>query len=196
MQVAVTIRRGTTRRPRSRDPSPPHSANCVLNDGTAPGADPFCRRPPGRIVGPMVSSHNSAMCPVAISRTHPAMPDYKEVAEIERLFVELIRSARTTIYAESQYFASRVIALAIAERLEDAGGPEIVIINPLTAKGWIEPMVMDTARGRFVEALRRRDCNDRFRIYHPLHQKWGAHLCPCEDHGGRQPDFADRILRT
>jgi phosphatidylserine/phosphatidylglycerophosphate/cardiolipin synthase-like enzyme len=104
---------------------------------------------------------------VGIARTRPKMPGCREVREIEELFVSQIRAAKTSIYAESQYFASRRIAEAIAARLAEKNGPEIVIINPLTAEGWLEPVAMDTARARLVAALKDRDTYDRFRIYIP-----------------------------
>jgi phosphatidylserine/phosphatidylglycerophosphate/cardiolipin synthase-like enzyme len=105
--------------------------------------------------------------PVGIARTRPEMPECPEVREIEALFIAQIKGARTSIYAESQYFASRKIAEAIARRLLETDGPEIVIINPLTAHGWLEPIAMDTARARLVAALRRHDTHGRLRIYHP-----------------------------
>ncbi|MDO6415597.1 phospholipase D-like domain-containing protein [Sphingomonas sp. BIUV-7] len=105
---------------------------------------------------------------VGIARTRPDMPDCPEVREIEALFVAQIAAAKTSIYAESQYFASRKIAEAIAARLGEADGPEIVIVNPLTAQGWLEPLAMDTARARLIAALQKRDTGGRFRIYHPF----------------------------
>lgn len=105
---------------------------------------------------------------VAISRTDPAMPGVDPAHEIEALYLDMIASARRFIYAESQYFASRRIAEAIAKRLREQDGPEIVLVNPLSAHGWLEPIAMDTARARLVEALRRVDHQRRFRIYHPF----------------------------
>ncbi len=104
---------------------------------------------------------------VAISRTIPEMPDQQPVLEIEALYLELIRRARRFIYAESQYFASRRIAEAIAARLAEPDPPEIVLVNPLTAEGWLEPIAMDSARARLYEALHAADLHGRFRIYHP-----------------------------
>ncbi len=104
---------------------------------------------------------------LAIARTRPKMPDAPPIHEIEQADIDLIRAARQSIYAESQYFASRRIAQAIAERLMEADGPDIVIINPKSAKGWLEPLAMDTARARLMEALRRLDRHGRLRIYHP-----------------------------
>lgn len=104
---------------------------------------------------------------VAISRSSPLMDDCPPVREIEALYLEQIANARRHIYAESQYFASRRIAEAIARRLDEPDGPEIVLINPRTADGWLEPIAMDSARARLFEALHRRDAHGRFRIYHP-----------------------------
>ncbi|MFN3276561.1 MAG: phospholipase D-like domain-containing protein [Paracoccus sp. (in: a-proteobacteria)] len=105
---------------------------------------------------------------LAIARTRPAMPGTEPIHEVEQLYLDLIARARRFIYAESQYFASRRIAQAIARRLTEPDPPEIVIVNPVSAQGWLEPLAMDTARARLVEALRRLDHKDRFRMYHPV----------------------------
>ncbi|MDP1026584.1 phospholipase D-like domain-containing protein [Sphingomonas sp. KR1UV-12] len=104
---------------------------------------------------------------VGIARTLPEMPDQPGVHESEALFLAQIAAARESLYIESQYFASRRIAEAIARRLDAADGPEIVIINPVTAQGWLEPLAMDTARARLMTALRQRDQHGRLRMYHP-----------------------------
>ncbi|MHB9878552.1 phospholipase D-like domain-containing protein [Pacificimonas sp. ICDLI1SI03] len=104
---------------------------------------------------------------VGIARTLPAMPDWDGVHEIEALFLDQIARAKSHIFMESQYFASRAVAEAMAERLEEPGGPEIVIVNPLTAEGWLEPMAMDSARARLFQALKAVDFEDRLHLYHP-----------------------------
>ena len=96
------------------------------------------------------------------------MPDAPGVHEIERLFVAQIERAHRHIYVESQYFASRRIADAIARRLVDPHGPEIVVLNRVTAGSWLQPLAMDTARARLMEALRRRDRHGRLAMYHPF----------------------------
>jgi phosphatidylserine/phosphatidylglycerophosphate/cardiolipin synthase-like enzyme len=105
---------------------------------------------------------------VAIARSQPEMPDSPRIAEIEALYVDLIAAARRHIYAESQYFASRRIAEAIAARLAEPDGPEIVVINPLHADGWLEQTAMDTARARLFQELKNRDTHHRLRMYHPF----------------------------
>jgi len=104
---------------------------------------------------------------IGIARTRPLMDDQTEMREIEALFVAQITAARETIYAESQYFASRRIAEAIAARLSEPDGPEIVLVNPVSAQGWLEPLAMDTARARLITALTARDPHGRLRLYHP-----------------------------
>ena len=111
------------------------------------------------------------------TRSQPEMAGEAAVTEVEALFLDQIRAAKRHIYCESQYFASRRIAEAIAARLDEPDGPEIVIINPLTAQGWLEPLAMDTARARLVETLRRRDTHGRFRLYHPFTRGGTAIYC-------------------
>ncbi|MDE2405447.1 MAG: phospholipase [Sphingomonadales bacterium] len=105
---------------------------------------------------------------IGISRTRAGWRDCGEVREIEALFVEHIARARRFIYAESQYFASRRVAEAIAARLAEPDPPEIVLINPLTADGWLQQQAMDTARVRLMHALEGYDRADRFRVYYPV----------------------------
>ncbi|QGP79741.1 phospholipase D-like domain-containing protein [Sphingobium sp. CAP-1] len=108
---------------------------------------------------------------LAIARTAPKMDDQDGLAEIEQLYLNQIAAAKRHIYAESQYFASRKIAEAIAKRLGEPDGPDIVIVNPEQADGWLEQQAMDTARARLFEALKARDRHGRLRLYHPFTQR-------------------------
>ena len=105
---------------------------------------------------------------VGIARTFPDLPDQDAVHEIERLFMHQIAGARHSVYIESQYFASRKVAEAIAARLQEADGPEFVIINPTTADGWLQAIAMDTARARLMKALMQVDRHRRLAMYHPF----------------------------
>jgi phospholipase D1/2 len=107
---------------------------------------------------------------VAIARTAPAYHGRPQVDEIERLYLEAIGTAQRTIYLESQYFASARIGAAIAARLREPDGPEVVVVNPLTAEGWLEEEVMGTARDLLVRWLAQADRHGRFRIYHPVNE--------------------------
>ena len=44
----------------------------------------------------------------------------------------------------------------------------MVLVNPVSSIGWLEPIAMDTARARLFEALRRLDRHQRLRLYHPV----------------------------
>ena len=103
-----------------------------------------------------------------IARTAPELDDRPPVIEVEKLWLEQIAAARKFLYIESQYFASRAIVSALAKRLAEADGPEIVVINPEAAQGWLEPVAMDTARVRLHAWLKRADRHDRFRLLHPF----------------------------
>jgi phosphatidylserine/phosphatidylglycerophosphate/cardiolipin synthase-like enzyme len=105
---------------------------------------------------------------VAIARTRAKEGALDEIREIETLFVDLIAAAKRYVYVETQYFASRVIAEAIAARLDEPDPPEFVIVNPRTAYGWLDEKVMSPARYHLVKALRERDRGGRFAIYYPV----------------------------
>lgn len=105
---------------------------------------------------------------VAIARTRAKEKEIEEVREIEALFVDMIASAKRYVYVETQYFASRVVAEAMARRLDEPDCPEFVFVNPRTAYGWLDGAVMTPARYQLVEALEARRYGDRFRIYTPV----------------------------
>lgn len=105
---------------------------------------------------------------VAIARSQPEMSDQVEVREIERLFLDMIASAKRWIYAESQYFASSAIADAIEERLSSDDCPEIVLLNPVTADGPIESAIMQPQRAVLLEKLKEHPNAGRLQVYHPI----------------------------
>jgi phospholipase D1/2 len=105
---------------------------------------------------------------VAIARTIPEYEGQNEVREIEALYLAAIGAAQRSVYVESQYFASRRIAEAMAARLAEPDGPEIVVVNPESAAGWLEEEAMGAARARLLELVKAADRNGRFRIYTPV----------------------------
>jgi len=105
---------------------------------------------------------------VAIARTEPPYDDEPLVNEIEQLFLDSVRSAQTTIYIESQYFMTKTICDALAARLKEDTGPEIIVINPEAALSGLEDKAMHVLRGRKIELLKSADHSDRFRIYAPV----------------------------
>lgn len=105
---------------------------------------------------------------VAIARTRAAYEDLGEVREIEALTLDMIAAAERFIYFENQYFTSGKIAAAIAERMKEEDPPEIVLVMPRTADGWLEQKAMDAARLKLVAAIGENDPDDRFRVYVPV----------------------------
>ncbi|MGE0668826.1 MAG: phospholipase D-like domain-containing protein [Sphingomonadales bacterium] len=108
---------------------------------------------------------------VAIARTLPELDDQKGTYEIEALYLDAIAATRRSFYCESQYFASRRIAEAIAARLGEPDGPEFVIVNPESADGFLEAAAMDSARARLLALVNSADVHGRFRIYTPVTEK-------------------------
>jgi phospholipase D1/2 len=107
---------------------------------------------------------------VGLARTAPEHAGREAVREIERLSLAVISAARQTLYIESQYFAARILAEAIAARLQEPDGPEFIVVNPVSAQGWLEEKAMGSARARLLELIRKADVHGRFRLYTPVTQ--------------------------
>jgi phospholipase D1/2 len=104
---------------------------------------------------------------VAVSRTVPMTKSRPEAREVEALYLDMIARARHYIYIENQYFTSHKIGAALAARLEEADGPEIVLVSRLLSHGWLEEHTMHVLRTRLVKLLRVADRGGRFRVYYP-----------------------------
>ena len=105
--------------------------------------------------------------PVAIVRTEPATGARSEVRENETLHVDAIRQAKRLIYFENQYFTSPAIAAALADRLAEDDGPEIVLVSTGTSPSWFDRMTMDTARSEVLFRLEQADVHNRFFAFTP-----------------------------
>ena len=104
---------------------------------------------------------------IGIARTRAKYRNYDEVREIEALFKRHIGEAKQFIYAESQYFASRVVAEAILSRMQQPDPPEIVVVHPEHAHGWLEQQAMDHARAALTRVIAAADRSDRFSLWTP-----------------------------
>ena len=105
---------------------------------------------------------------IGIARTLPEYGERRQAVEIETATLAIIAAVERTLYIESQYFASRRIAQAIAGRLAEPDGPEVILINPEGANGWLEAKAMDSARIRLMKLVRKADAFDRFRVLYPV----------------------------
>ncbi|MGP3707925.1 phospholipase D-like domain-containing protein [Gordonia paraffinivorans] len=107
-------------------------------------------------------------CDVGVARTIPHYGDRPQVEEIRKLYLAAFAAARHTIYIESQYLAAREIAEALAARLREDDGPEIVVVLPRQSDSPVERLAMDGARHRLLKLLWQADVHDRFRAYYPV----------------------------
>lgn len=104
---------------------------------------------------------------VGIARTLPALADRPEVREVEALNLAAIAAARNVIYLENQYLAARSLAEALAARLREPDGPEVVIVLPRSSESRLEQQSMDSARERLIRLLWDADEHGRLGIYWP-----------------------------
>lgn len=104
---------------------------------------------------------------VAISRTDPAWENRPEVCEVKKLLLDAIAAARSSIYIENQYLTSAVIGEALAARLDEESGPEVVMVLPRECSGWLEKSTMGVLRARLLARLRAKDRFGRLRVCYP-----------------------------
>ncbi len=103
-----------------------------------------------------------------LSRSYGAWRKFPEVREVERLHLAGIAAAKHTIYMENQYFTSPLIAAALARRLAEAKGPEVVLIGTEHSPSYFDQATMDKTRVRFLETVRRADKHGRLKTYSPV----------------------------
>lgn len=104
---------------------------------------------------------------VGIARTEPAYDGRPDVREVERLYLDSLAGARRFLYLEHQYLTSRSVCAALAARLGERAGPEIVVVLPSNAAGFLEQTTMDVLRSRTLATLREADRHGRLRVYFP-----------------------------
>jgi len=105
---------------------------------------------------------------VGLARSEPQWRHHHEVRETERLHLASIAAARTLIYMENQYFASPIMAEALAARLEQEDGPEIVLVSTQHSPSWFDQMTMDRTRLLFLKRLREADRYGRLTAVCPV----------------------------
>ena len=103
--------------------------------------------------------------PFGVARTLPCWRNEEGVEESLALHLHSIARARQTIYIENQYLASRVITEALAARLAEPEGPEIVAIGPAQSPSFFDQMTMDSARTMAINRLIEADVHGRFRAF-------------------------------
>jgi phosphatidylserine/phosphatidylglycerophosphate/cardiolipin synthase-like enzyme/uncharacterized membrane protein YdjX (TVP38/TMEM64 family) len=105
---------------------------------------------------------------VGIARTMPGHETEPPIRECEALFLDSIAAAKQAIYIESQYFTSEKLAGALAARLQEPDGPEVVLVTPQECHGWLEQTTMGVFRTTAFRQLIAADLHKRLRIVHPV----------------------------
>lgn len=105
---------------------------------------------------------------VGIARSEPQWRHFHEVRETERLHLASIAGAKRLIYMENQYFASPIMAEALAARLEEKDGPEIFLVSTQHSPSWFDQMTMDRTRLLFLKRLREADRYGRLTAVCPV----------------------------
>ena len=104
---------------------------------------------------------------VAAARTRASVGNEPPICEVLQLYLDMIRSAKRYIYIENQYFTSNALGDALAARLAEADGPEVVAVLRLSTQGWLEAPTMGTLRTVTLKKLRDADKHGRFHAYYP-----------------------------
>lgn len=133
----------------------------------AAGGDPLVAPEPGNDPWPESVAPAITDIPGGLARTVPPLDGRAGVREVEALYVESIAAAHTAIYIENQYLTSRRVCEALAARLAEPTGPEVVIVSPRRCEGWLEEQVMGQGRARFLARLRAADRFGRLRTCWP-----------------------------
>jgi phosphatidylserine/phosphatidylglycerophosphate/cardiolipin synthase-like enzyme/uncharacterized membrane protein YdjX (TVP38/TMEM64 family) len=105
---------------------------------------------------------------VAIARTFPARESQQPVREIEQLYIDMIGAARRYIFIENQYFTAQAIGDALAARLTEPEGPEVIVVLRLLSHGWLEELTMQNLRRNLIDRLQKADGGGRLHVYYPF----------------------------
>jgi phosphatidylserine/phosphatidylglycerophosphate/cardiolipin synthase-like enzyme len=105
---------------------------------------------------------------VAIVRTQPSWHGSEQIEEWRALTLRSIEEARHTLYLENQYFTSPVIAEALAKRLAEPDGPQIVLVSTAHSPSYFDKLTMDRTRSLMLRRLRAADVFGRFTALSPF----------------------------
>ena len=106
----------------------------------------------------------------AIKLTMPTYKKWDEIRQIETSYVNLIEEATDYIYIENQYFTSTLITEKLSACLSREQPPEVVIILPEMAEGFLEREAMLRLQDSCLKKLRKSDHKQRLRVFFPFHQ--------------------------
>ncbi len=105
---------------------------------------------------------------VGLSRSVAAWRQVGQVRESEALYLAAFAAAKRCIYLENQYFTSPIMAEALAARLAEPRGPEVVIVSTQHSPSYFDQMTMDRTRSMFLKRLKEADKHGRLHAYSPV----------------------------
>lgn len=105
---------------------------------------------------------------IEVGITRITASPHEEPTPLEQLHLDLFAAARDLIFIENQYYSSRTLNKALAERLREKDGPVVVIILPRDTSGWLVESTIGLLRDRLLEILRDADEYGRLRVYAPV----------------------------
>ena len=123
--------------------------------------------PAGPDLWPEATAPDIRDAPVGIARTQPAFRDAPAVQEVAAVALHSIAAARRFIYIENQYLTSAAIGAALARRLAEPDGPDVVVVLPREEHGWLEQSSMGVMRARLLRHLHASNRHGRLRLYYP-----------------------------
>jgi phosphatidylserine/phosphatidylglycerophosphate/cardiolipin synthase-like enzyme len=104
---------------------------------------------------------------LAIARTEPSWRGRGGAREIAALTLEAIAAAKRLIYIENQYFTWPLAVEALAARLAEPDGPEVVLIVSEKSPSYFDRITMDRARANALWRLKAGDIFGRFHALTP-----------------------------
>ncbi|HXU80504.1 MAG TPA: hypothetical protein VN914_03865, partial [Polyangia bacterium] len=105
---------------------------------------------------------------VGIARTASDEERGPHIQEVLAVTLRAIAEARRTIFMEHQYLTSAAVGEALARRLDEPDGPEVVLILPKLESGWLEQSSMGILRARLLSRLRAVDRHGRLHVLYPV----------------------------
>jgi len=146
--------------------------------------------PPEADVWPPSQAADLAGGVSAVARTEPSWRGSAAVREIGRLTLEAIAGAKDLIYLENQYFTWPLAVEALAARLAEPDGPEIVLVCSASSPSYFDRLTMDRARSMALWRLKSGDVFGRFHAFAP----YTANGVPIIAHA-KVMAIDDRLLR-
>jgi len=131
-------------------------------------APPRCSDP-AETLWPQALTADFAGARVGIARTFPRWENNAKVEEVAALTRDAILAARTCIYIEAQYLTAPDVAKALAKKLAEPAGPDVIVVVTKSSRGRAEQFVMGRNRRRLLRRLARCDRHRRLRVYYPAH---------------------------